>query len=78
MKQQAVVVGGGIVGIFSAIYLKGFYRDVVLIEKEERLGGLLTSYQDHSAISYDYGTHIPCQTNIPEIDSIVFDYMPGT
>lgn len=78
MDQPIVVVGGGIVGIFSSIYLKRFFKEVVLIEKEQQLGGLLTSYEDAKGVFYDFGTHIPCQTYIPEIDEIIFKHIDET
>lgn len=70
--NSTVVVGGGVVGIFSAIILKEKYDQVTLIEKEANLGGLLRSFKNKNGISFDYGTHIPAETLVPEIDEILF------
>ncbi|MCM0626383.1 FAD-dependent oxidoreductase [Lysinibacillus sp. OL1_EC] len=74
-SNEVLVVGGGIVGIFSAIYLKKYYNRVVLVERETELGGLLKSKADKNRINFDYGTHIPCETLISEIDEILFNNM---
>ncbi|MFJ8102426.1 NAD(P)-binding protein [Lysinibacillus sp. NPDC096212] len=72
MKKSAVVVGGGIVGLFSAIYLKPEFDQVVILEKDKEIGGLLKSITNEDGIKFDYGTHIPCETLIPTIDNILF------
>lgn len=70
-NETIVVVGGGIVGIYSALYLKKRYAKVVLIDKGN-LGGLLNSYNE-KGIMFDFGTHIPMDTMNIEIDQFLFD-----
>jgi len=71
-KDNCIVVGGGICGIFSAILLADKFTHVYLIEKDDECGGLLKSVQDANGNIYDQGTHVPNNTFIPEIDEILF------
>ena len=41
MKKEIIVIGGGASGLAAAISAKKEGRDVLLIEKEDRLGGIL-------------------------------------
>ena len=54
-----IVVGGGITGIFSAYLLKSLYpeKNVVIIENDNELGGLLKSkcYKEYG--KFDFGVH---------------------
>ncbi len=72
MKKSVVVVGGGIVGLFSAIYLKREFDQVIIIEKDKEIGGLLKSITNKNGINFDYGTHIPSETLKSDIDNILF------
>lgn len=69
----AVVVGGGIAGIYSAILLKKQYEIVYLVEQEDALGGLLRSFQNEQGDWFDYGTHLIAGTNIEAIDQVVLN-----
>lgn len=71
--KTAVVVGGGIAGIYSAILLKSKYEDVYLIEKEDHLGGLLRSFQNEHGDWFDYGTHFIAGTDIQAINNTILD-----
>ena len=71
--KTAVVVGGGIAGILSAILLKKKFEEVYLIEKGKTLGGLLKSYRNQDGIEFDYGTHFLRETGIPQLDAILFE-----
>ncbi|WP_341322418.1 FAD-dependent oxidoreductase [Solibacillus sp. FSL H8-0523] len=73
--RDAVIVGGGIVGILAAIQLRLKGVKVTLIEKDSECGGLLKSVQNNSGIYFDYGTHIPSETSNDELDSILFSEM---
>jgi len=72
MKKNAVVVGGGIVGITSALLLKEKFEHVYLIEKASDIGGLLNSIQSNSSY-FDFGTHIPALTGQEKVDSLLFE-----
>lgn len=43
-KNEFVVVGGGIAGLTAAVYLSRSKNDTLLIEKNERCGGLMNSF----------------------------------
>ncbi|MGE7836044.1 NAD(P)-binding protein [Viridibacillus arvi] len=66
------VIGGGIIGLMSAILLKNQQYEVTLIEQNEKLGGLLQSSIASDGLFFDYGTHIPRETGVKEIDTILF------
>lgn len=44
MKYDAIVVGGGVAGLTAAAFVAKSGRSVLLLEKEERLGGLVGSF----------------------------------
>jgi phytoene dehydrogenase-like protein len=70
------IVGGGIAGIVSALLLARRHdTSVVLLEREPELGGLLRSIDDPMGTAFDYGTHIPRETGIGEIDELLFSDM---
>ncbi|MCH7605338.1 NAD(P)-binding protein [Patescibacteria group bacterium] len=73
--NSAVVVGGGITGILSAIILKEKLERVYLVEKNPHCGGLLQSFQNEEGVSFDYGAHFLKETGIAELDRILFGEM---
>ena len=74
--MRAIVVGGGIAGILSAILLKRKYDEVDLIELDSQLGGLLKSFTNERGQSFDQGSHFLRRTGISELDAILYD-TPG-
>lgn len=54
MKYDAIVVGGGIAGLTAAAYLCRAGHSVLLCEKEDRLGGLVGSF-DYKGFVFDWG-----------------------
>jgi protoporphyrinogen oxidase len=70
--METIVVGGGISGILSALLLAKTHSNVVLIERETKIGGLLSSVTSPAGDSFDYGTHYLIDTGIEEIDSLLF------
>lgn len=69
----AIVVGGGIAGLYSAILLKNTYEKVYLVEQGEQLGGLLRSFQNEHGDWFDYGTHFITGTEISEVNQVILD-----
>jgi protoporphyrinogen oxidase len=67
-----VVVGGGISGILSALLLRDKHECVTLIEKEPKLGGLLSSTSSPEGDSFGYGTHYLVKTGHDRIDALLF------
>ena len=63
MRRRKVVVGGGIAGICTALFLAEKGDSVTLIEKGPALGGLLRSiYPFDNEYSFDFGTHFLAQS----------------
>jgi protoporphyrinogen oxidase len=69
--KRCVVVGAGPVGILAAFLYKQKYDEVVLVEKGNNLGGLLSSF-DIDGAKYDFGTHIPGCTGNEIIDNFFY------
>lgn len=72
--MTAVVVGGGISGILSALLLRQQHESVLLVEKAPELGGLLRSERLHEGLSFDMGTHIISSTAHPALDALILGY----
>lgn len=54
-KYDVVVIGGGLAGLTSAVYLTDHGKKVLLLEKEDHLGGLAAWGEGKSHIRYDRG-----------------------
>lgn len=50
IKRKTVVIGGGLTGLSTAFFLKKKGIDVMVIEKENRLGGQIHSYKEEGFI----------------------------
>ncbi len=68
---HSVVVGGGIIGIFSALFLAKLGHRVCIIEQSTELGGLHGS-DSVEGYEFDRGTYIPSLTGVKEIDDLMF------
>ena len=75
--KKVVIIGGGISGL-TAAYLfantKGY--EVHIVEKTDKLGGLLKSF-DYGVNGYfDYGAHNILETGIEELDDFYLNLFP--
>ena len=74
MKRYNIVLGGGIAGLIIAKKLvKKGYKNILLIESSDRLGGLLKSDNYPGFGYFDYGTHYFTDTYGEEINSILLN-----
>lgn len=53
-RYDAIIVGGGIAGLTSAAYIARAGKEILLIEKNEKLGGLVSSFESDGFI-FDAG-----------------------
>lgn len=75
-SNNAVVVGGGIAGLFAGLLLARAGQHLVhLVERDTRPGGLLRSTQYRGRLSYDTGIHYAIETGNLKIDSLLFQGM---
>ena len=74
-NQNIIIIGGGIPGIFSALYLSKINPkwNIHLVESSNQLGGLYNSFNDDEGGVFDKGMHIIYETCISEIDEIIRD-----
>jgi phytoene dehydrogenase-like protein len=77
MKDTNVVVGGGIAGLLAGLLLaERGGRKVIVIEREDQVGGLLRcfDYREHGV--FDYGMHNMYETGIAPLDELLFGLLP--
>ena len=74
--SSVVVVGGGISGLVACRLLIKKFDQIILIEKEPQLGGLLRSEENKLGHFFDQGTHFILPTKIPELNEIIFEDLP--
>ena len=51
--SKIVIVGGGVVGLFTAWYLRKSGADVVVVDRGDFTDGVITSYSIHYTKLYD-------------------------
>lgn len=69
--KKCIVVGGGIVGILSALLLKDRYDEVILVEEKDQVGGLLSSTKV-DGIPFDYGAHFPNLLSNQRVNELLY------
>lgn len=75
--KKVVIIGGGISGLTAAYQLvnSGKY-EVHVVEKTDRLGGLLKSFDYGEYGHFDYGAHNILETGIEELDDFYLNLFP--
>lgn len=61
MKNNLHIIGGGINGILSALYVKKYYKDYTIFihDSQSKIGGKLTGFEyQQDNLYFDKGTHI--------------------
>ena len=82
MSERVVVVGGGISGLVAALELERAGREVVLLEKEQEIGGRVRSSTVHG-YTIDHGfqvlfTAYPVLTSYLDLEALQLrDFLPG-
>ncbi|WP_321469662.1 NAD(P)-binding protein [Halarcobacter sp.] len=77
MKNNTVIVGGGIAGLMSAYILSKTTEDnIIVIEQENEVGGLLKKFDYGKYGVFDHGMHNILQTTIKELDDMIFNLLP--
>jgi len=54
-RYDVIIVGGGLAGLTSAVYLTDHHKKVLLLEKESQVGGLASGGVTSDGIKYDRG-----------------------
>lgn len=77
-EENIVILGGGIPGIFSCLYLAKLYPKIKihLVESSDKIGGLYNSFHDNEGGVFDKGMHMIYETCIDEIDSLIRECLP--
>jgi protoporphyrinogen oxidase len=78
MTGKIVISGSGITGLVCALLLclKGQGEKIIIIEKNNELGGLLRHFHYGEWGNFDYGMHNLLETGINELDDLLFSLLP--
>tara|TARA_B100000886_G_scaffold194411_1_gene133965 strand:- start:200 stop:1564 length:1365 start_codon:yes stop_codon:yes gene_type:complete len=76
-KKKILIVGGGYIGtLTSLLFSQKDDFEVTLVEKQNRLGGLYNSAWEYGEYCFDYGSRSIVQTNIKDIDNLLWEILP--
>jgi protoporphyrinogen oxidase len=80
MTSNTVIVGSGISGLLCALLLchRGEGSNIIVVEKNDELGGLLGRFHYGEWGDFDYGPHNLLETGIGELDKLLFNLLPET
>ena len=78
MASNTVIVGSGISGLLCALILcrQGEGQNIIIVEKNNELGGLLGRFHYDEWGDFDYGPHNLLETGIEELDKLLFNLLP--
>ena len=78
MTDTILIVGGGISGLFAAFLAqkRNPNKQVIVIEKADKVGGLLKSFDYGGGRVFDHGVHTFYETGIAEIDDFMQSVLP--
>lgn len=76
MKENYIVIGGGVASLYTSIFLTKRGHQVTLIDSADEVGGLLRSFKNEFGDEFDYGSHFLRDTGIPEMDAVLFESLP--
>ena len=72
ISKQNVIVGGGIAGICTALFLAKKGEEVVIIEKDLRCGLLRSIHPFNDKFHFDFCTHFLGQTGYETLDKLLY------
>lgn len=78
-NKKTVIAGSGLSALLMARMIKKYRNpdaEIVIIEKEERVGGQYGSIDYGEYGCFDVGMHIIYETCIPQIDELIAEIMP--
>lgn len=78
-NKKTVIVGSGLSALLMARMIRKYRNpdaEIVIIEKEESIGGQYGSIQYGEHGCFDIGMHIIYETCVPEIDALIADILP--
>jgi protoporphyrinogen oxidase len=75
--KKVVIIGGGISGLTAGyLFANSGKYEVHIVEKSDKLGGLLKSFDYGKYGYFDYGAHNILETKIEELDTFYYNLLP--